>query len=287
MLKRKISFVKRHYDFLAVDLIAFLVGYLIALLFRRSLHLTLNFQEFVPIYGVTAVFSFLLVEVLSENLNGVITRGFIREAKKVISQMTLTWCVYLTLLFLMHIIFSISRIFTVSSYAICLLFVLAFRTAWKLICKYTKAGESMLPKLLIVCDAEKAQAVLERLLNGTFNNEYEICGLVVNEGELNYSDHYPIEAGLNNIGNHLQDDRIQEAFIELTDADEETRVIEELLKAGVVLHRSLGDSKLHYARQNVDEFSGSSVVTISGNNVALASKADKIWQEFRRKISRD
>ncbi|MBR3431154.1 MAG: hypothetical protein IKG87_13750 [Clostridia bacterium] len=72
--------------------------------------MSLNYQEFILVYGATAIVSFLLTEIISERLNGVVTRGVIREAQSVIIQMTLTWCVYLVLLFLMHMIFSISRI---------------------------------------------------------------------------------------------------------------------------------------------------------------------------------
>ena len=287
MLKRKWLFIFRHYDFLLVDLAAFILGYLLSMLFRQSLHLYLNNENFFFAYGATAVCSFLLAELISENLNGVVSRGIVKETQSVVIQMTLTWAMFLSFLFLMHIIFGLSRVFTVASYLICNCFVLAFRTGWKLICKYTRASETILPKLLIVCDAEKAQKILNRLLPGTLQNEYEISGLIVNGGDLNYSDYYPYETGLGNIGKWIGERRIQEAYVELSDPDEEKEIIEKLLNAGIVVHRSLGDSDLQYSRQNIDSLGRNSVITITGSTKALVSRADRVWQQIRRKVSRE
>ena len=286
MLKRKWSFILRHYDFLIVDLVAFLLGFLLALFFRQSLHLKLRYQKYFFIFGVTAVVSYVLVSILSENINGILSRGIVKEIKAVVVQLTLTWCVYLTMLFLMHNILYISRIFVGASYLICIVFVLVFRTIWKQICKNTRFRELILPRMLLVCDADKAQTVLDRLLTGMFCNEYEICGIVTTEGELKYSDHYPVEIGLKYIEKFMGDYRIQDAYVELTDSAEEKNVLEQLLQSGIIVHRSLGDSKLQYARQYINEISNVSVLTITEKDEALVSKADKIWQQIRRNISR-
>jgi FlaA1/EpsC-like NDP-sugar epimerase len=286
MLKRKWSFILRHYDFLIVDLVAFLLGFLVALYFRQSLHLTLRNQKYFLLYGITAVVSYALVGILSENINGILTRGVVREVKAVITQMTLTWCVYLTLLFLMHNIRYISRIFVVISYLICIVFVLVFRTIWRQVCKNTRLRQSVLPRMLLVCDADKAQTVLNRLLAGMFSNEYEICGIVTTEGKLIYSDYYPVVTGLGNVQKFMGDHRLQEAYVELADATEEKTVLEQLLNSGIIVHRSLGDSKLQYARQYINQINEISVLTITENDEALVSKADRIWRQFRRKMSR-
>ena len=287
MLKRKWLFIFRHYDFLMVDLAAFLLGYLLSMLFRQSLHLYLNNENYFFAYGATAVCSFILAELISENLNGVVSRGLVKETKSVVIQMTLTWAMFLSFLFLMHIIFGLSRVFTVASYLICILFLLVFRTGWKMICKYTRASETILPKLLIVCDAEKAQKVLDRLLPGTLQNEYGISGLIVNGMDLDYNDWYPHETGLENIGKWIRERQVQEAYVELSNPAEEKEIIEKLLNAGIVVHRSLGDSDLQYSRQNIDSLGRNSVITITGSTKALVSRADRVWQQIRRKASRE
>ena len=219
MLKRKRLFILRHYDFIIIDLIAFIAGFLLSLVVRSAIHIDLRARDLFFVYGVTAVTAFLLVEIVTERLNGVVSRGLVREAQSVIAQLTITWSVYLSLLFLMHIIFSISRLFTVISYVFCVVFVLVFRTLWKLGCKYFKT--SMLPKLLIITDAGQAQTVLDRLLPGTLRNEYEICGLVTDGAEVDYHDWYPLETGLEQVGKMISDRRVQEAYVELKDAKAE------------------------------------------------------------------
>ena len=62
---------------------------------------------------------------------------------------------------------------------------------------------------------------------------------------------------------------------------------EQLLAAGIVVHRSLGDSDLQYAKQEIDRIGGKTVITITGGTEALTARADKIWQKVRRKVSKD
>ena len=112
ILTKKRLFIAKHYDFLIVDLAALILGYWLSLAFRRSLDITLRNQNLLWTYGIAALLSFLLVEILTENLNGIITRGLVREVQAVALQMTLTWTVYLSALFLMHNIFALSRILT-------------------------------------------------------------------------------------------------------------------------------------------------------------------------------
>ena len=126
-LTKKRLFILKHYDFLLVDFIAFALGYFVSLLFRRSLDITLYNQDLLWTYALVSVSSFIVVELLSENLKGVITRGLVRETQVVTLQMTITWTVYLSVLFLMHNIFALSRILTAVTYLICTVFLLLFR----------------------------------------------------------------------------------------------------------------------------------------------------------------
>ena len=93
ILTKKRLFIAKHYDFLIVDLAALILGYWLSLAFRRSLDITLRNQNLLWTYGIAALLSFLLVEILTENLNGIITRGLVREVQAVALQMTLTWTV--------------------------------------------------------------------------------------------------------------------------------------------------------------------------------------------------
>lgn len=289
VLRKKKLFVAKHYDFLIVDLVAFVLGYLLSLAFRRSLDLNFYNQNLLWTYAIAAMLSFMLVEILTENLNGVITRGLVHEAQAVILQMTLTWTAYLSILFLAHKIFALSRILTVVTYLICTIFLLLLRNVWKLICKFSKVSDSVMPELLIVCEASHAQRVLDRMVPGALGKQYEICGLVVNEkSKLEYDDWYPCEIGLNGIENFTRGRRrIQLAYVELDDSHEENEAIDKLLNAGIIVHRSMGESILHYADQSIGQLNGKTVIVISGARPSLASKADKVWLQLKHKLFRD
>ena len=146
----------------------------------------------------------------------------------------------------------------------------------------------MMPELLIVCEASHAQRVLDRMVTGALSKQYDICGLVVNEkSELKYRDWYPCETGLDKIDAFTGERRIQYAYVELNDRKEEKETIDKLLKAGIVVHRSMGDSVLHYADQSIGQLNGRSVIVISGARSSLVSKADQTWLRLKHKLFRD
>ena len=285
LIKKRLYIVK-HYDFLIADLIAFILGLYVSLIFRRSLDINLYNQKRLLTYGIVAVISFLVVEIATENLKGIITRGLVKEVQVVVMQITITWTVCLSVLFFMHNISYLSRIFAVATYLVCIVFLLVFRNLWKAACKFSRASESVMPELLIVCDASQAQTVLNRLIPGSLSKLYEICGVIMNEkGEPDFHDWYPHETGLENIDRYTGERRVQYAYVELTDPKEERKTIDRLLNAGVVVYRSLGNSTLQYADQYIDQLDGKSVIVISGARASLASKAERVLRKLKRKLS--
>ena len=288
ILTKKRLFIGKHYDFLLIDLLAFILGFWLSLMIRRSLGTHLRNQNLLWTYGIAATLSFLLVEILSENLKGVITRGLVREVQAVVLQMTITWTVYLSVLFLMHNIFALSRILTAVTYLICTVFLLLFRNIWKMVCKFSRMSDAVMSELLIVCEASRAQTVLNRLLPGALSKQYEICGLVVNEkGTPDYNDWYPCRTGIEAIDQYTGERRIQYAYVELNARNEEKEAIDKLLNAGIIVHRSLGDSVLEYADQAIGELNGKSVIVISGARSSLASKADRAWLRLKHRLLRN
>ena len=285
IIQKKLLFFQKHYDFLIVDILAFALGYWLSLLFRRSLNVLHN-EDKLLLFGIVAVASFFVVEIVTEKLAGVISRGIAKETQITVVQMVQTWMLYFLVLFMTHDIFALSRIMTLVSFLLCTFFVLLLRSVWKLVCKSGKISMSVMPELLIVCEATRAQNVLNRMIFGVYSRNYDICGLVLNEnGKADYQDVFPCDSGLQNLGKYLGERRVQDAYIELDDEEEERQVIGELLDAGIVVHRSLGNSVLTYANQSLDQLNGKSVITISGRRVSLASKVDEKVQQFRQRIS--
>ena len=287
LLKKKCLFIAKHYDFLLVDLAAVILGFIVSLAFRRSMDMRLRYQNMLMTYGIAVIVSFLTVEILTENLDGIMARGLIKEIQNVVGQMTFTWTVYLSILFLTHTIFTLSRVLAVVTYLVCTVFLLLFRNAWKMICKFTRLGNSVMPALLIVSDAPAAQTVLNRMVSGALRKQYEISAVIVNDkGTQDYHDWYPFGIGLENIGKYIGQRRVQYAYVQLEDKGEEKKVIDQLLDQGIVVYRSLGDSSLQYADQSIGQLNEKSVIVISGAGSSLSARANRAWQKLRRRISR-
>ena len=121
-------------------------------------------------------------------------------------------------------------------------------------------------------------------LTGTFENRYDIDAVVVNDKkELKYSDWYPCKKGLEHVSDYVHDQHVQEAYVELEDPIEETRVFNELLSAGIIIHRSLGESVFDFATQSINDIAGKYVITIEGAQVSIARKAERLLRSFWQK----
>ena len=274
-------YIRRHLDFMILDILTFSLAYILSVQIRRGMDIRIHHGELFLKYGVVSVVVYLAVLIASKNLNGIVSRSFPREVESVGIQMFLTWSIYTVLLFLIEEAHEFSRSIYLFSFVFCFLCVLLERSIWKGIVKYSRMKERFSPKVLLICEASKAQTVLTRLLQGAYANQYEIAGVILNErSAVNYKDWYPHEIGLVHIEEYLTDKRIQNAYVELDGADEEADVIRRLLHAGVIVHRSLGDSELDYAGQRINEFSGKSVITIEDTTLSLVGKAERLLKRI-------
>ena len=277
--RRTLIYIKRHFDFLLLDLFAFSLAYYASVWIRRSLKIPIHHSELFMEYGTVCIIIYFVIELLNQNLNGIMSRNFPKEAKVVLLQQLSTWSVYTVFLFMIKEAHHFSRAIYVTAFFMCSFVVLIARSLWKNI---SKMHERAAEKLLIVCESARAQSVLARVLPGTFENEYDICAVIMNgRGEADYHDWYPHAEGLEHINDFLPDHKLQAAYVELDDADEEARTIELLLNAGIVVHRSLGDSRMNYAGQYIDDLSGLSVITIDGTETSLVSRANKFWNRLK------
>ena len=282
-LRKASIFIRRHIDFLFWDLLTFTLAYFAAVQIRRSMDIRITHGELFIQFGLVCIVIFLVVEIVSQNLNGVMFRTIPGEAEAVGLQMVMTWSIYTVVLFLLKEAHEFSRVIYVTAFFVCFMCLWIERTAWKCALKYSKLHESISPRLLVICEGDHTQQVLQRILRGSFENHYEICGVVVDGGgESDYRDWYPHAVGLQNVPQFITDYRVQDAYVELSDAEKESAVIKQLLDAGVIVHRSLGDSKFDYVSQHVNDLSGKSVITIEGKEISLVSQADQLLAKIRK-----
>lgn len=277
------SYIRRHLDFLLLDLATFAVAFFLTAKFRRSIDIPVNHGGLFLIFGIVAFVLFAAADIFSHNLNGIVSRSAAREAGAIGRVMISTWCVFTAVLFLMREAHEFSRAIYIISFFACFFGIFIERALWKTLIRYSRKHETSSPELLVVCEAKRAQTVVNRILPGNFENQYTICGVVTNDGDLDYHDWYPCRQGIENISAFLKDKKVQDAYVELDNAKEEAEAIRLLLDEGVAVHRSLRDSKFHYANQHIGEISGKSVISIEDTSISLVSKADQAVKELMKK----
>lgn len=281
---RLYAYARRHWDFLLIDLGSFALAYYAALLMRRAMNIPIYRGDLVIKYGFVAAAVYLVVLFVTQNLNGILFRGFARETERLMVQMGISWSAFTVILYLHREAHEFSRSIYLIALVTCFVCILLARSLWKMLMRYSRLHEKSAPSLLIVCDAEKAQTVLDRLLPGSFGNFYRICGLVLTrEGKKDYRDCYPCVIGLENMGEILKDWRVQDAYIELADPVQENQAIRVLLDAGVTVHRSLGESEMDYLSQRIDHIAGNSVITIEDSRSSMAGKLDDLIRASRER----
>ena len=277
-------YAQRHKDFIFLDCIVYGLAFYIAILFRRSLDIPIRHGDLFIRFGLVGLVVYILMELIDQNLNGVVSRSMAREAEALGRHMTLSWSIYTVILFLRKDAHMFSRSVYVITFFTCYVSIFIARTIWKAFVKYGQRHDAIAPRILLICDSPKAQGVIDRLMRGTFGNKYEIAAVIVNNKEgVVYEDHYPLEKGLDKIEKWIRDKHVQGAYVELWDANEEREVIDQLLGAGVIVHKSLGDSSLDYASMRINELSDKSVITIEDSTPSLAKKVDQVLVHLRRK----
>lgn len=286
-LRRIYGYTRRHADFLLIDLLSFALAYYAALLVRRAMNIPIYQGGLVVKYGFVAALVYLVTEYVTQNLNGILYRGLARETERLAVQMGVSWSIFTVILYLHREAHEYSRSIYLIAFVTCFFCILGARTLWKSMMRYSRMHEESAPAMLIICESTRAQKILERLLPGSFENYYKICGLVLTDhGEVNYQDWYPHAVGLGEIDRFLKDRRVQDAYVELDDPAEEEKTIRQLLKEGITVHRSLGDSKIDYLSQRIDQIAGKSVITIEDSRSSLASRMDRKIQAHREKKAR-
>lgn len=287
LAKRTLAYVRRYWDFLLVDLLAFGFAYVVAVQVRRSMDIRITHGELFLTYGAVAVAVFLFVDVVSRSLSGVTMRGLAREADAVGRQTVKAWSLFTVVLYLQRGAYFFSRATYAIAFLSCLACVLVARTAWKRVVTGEGLGGALSPRLLVVCDGATARRSVSRVMMGYHERRYVVAGVVAcGAGPLDYEDHFPLTEGLGSIAGWLADGRVRDAYVDLTDAAEESAAIEELLAAGVAVHRGLGDSVLRHADQRLDELSGRTVVTIEGPGTSWSGRARELGHRARHAIVR-
>ena len=285
-MKKTLLYMKKHADFILLDLLALVFGYCVVVQFRylaRQVHHGELFFD----YGVVLTAVYFIILILSRNLSGVIKRSFFKECQSLLVQVFVSWAFFTVVLYSIKSAQNFSRSVYAAAFVLCYLCILFERTALKCFIRFSRYHSQLCPKLIIVCDSNHSQEVIKRVLKGSFENDYEIVGVAMNnEGVTDYIDHFDSMIGLDKLEEYIAGKKIDEAYIEVADAGVETHVINVLLKQNIIAHVSLKESTMNYVEQEIDEISGHYVITIRDTQVSFVTRAERLETKLFRKLTK-
>lgn len=285
-MKKLLLYMKKHADFIVLDMLALIFGYWLVVQFRYEFS-TVHHGELFFDYGVVLAVGYFIILLISKNLSGVIKRSFFKECQTLLAQVFMSWAFFTVVLYGIKTAQDFSRSVYAAAFAVCYICILFERSALKCFIRFSRFHSDLCPKLIVVCDSNHSQEVIKRVLKGAFENDYEIVGVAMNnEGVTDYIDHFDSLIGLDKLEEFIADKKIDEAFIEVADAGVETHVINLLLKHNIIAHRSLQNSVMNYVEQGIDEISGHSVITIRDTQVSFVTRAERLETKLFRKLTK-
>ena len=285
-MKKLLLYMKKHSDFIILGMLALIFGYWAVVQFRYEFSAVHHGELFFD-YGVVLAAVYFIVLLISKNLSGVIKRSFFKECQMLLVQVFVSWAFFTVVLYGIKSAQDFSRSVYGAAFALCYICLLFERSALKCFIRFSRFHSDLCPKLIVVCDSNHSQEVIKRVLKGSFENDYEIVGVAMNdEGVTDYIDHFDSLIGLDKLEDFIKDKKIDEAFIEVADAGVETHVINLLLKHNIIAHRSLQESTMNYVEQSIDEISGHFVITIRDTQVSFVTRAERLETKIFRKITK-
>ena len=285
-MKKTLLYIKKHADFIILDMLALILGYIIVVQFRYFVRPVHHGELFFD-YGVVLSAVYLLILIVGRNLSGVIKRSFFQECQTLLIQVLVSWAFFTVALYGIKSAQNFSRSVYAAAFIMCYFCLLFARSALKCFIRFSRFHSSLCPKLIIICDSNHSQEVIKRVLKGSFENDYEIIGVAMNnEGVTDYIDHFDSLIGLDKLEDFIKDKKIDEAYVEVADAGVETHVINLLLKYNIIAHRSLKESTMNYVEQKIEEISGHYVITIRDTQVSFVTRAERLETKLFRKLTK-
>lgn len=269
--KSKSSWIK-HLDFTILDCLCMEVAFVIAYIIRHGWDDPYN----IGLYRNAAlilVFIHLVVVFFGEKYKGIIRRGYLDEAKEVISHVTIVVVLLSAYLYLSQRGQEYSRIVYILTWIISITICYVVRILWKNFIRFRAIWKSQKKSLMIVTTEEAVSETVRTIKNNNFG-DYEITGLVVigqqviEEGA--FFEGIPVVANENTMIQYICYNWVDELFFDISyEQYDYTKLIDSCEEMGITIHQKLAkESDLFRHNQMVERMVGYTVLTSSVNIVS-------------------
>ncbi len=259
----------KHIDFYILDLIVILVAYILAFNTRFP-HMGLPFkQELYRDYMLVLAFSEIFGSVITNNTSGILKRGYLREALKVISLDAVSIATATLILYGAHSGIEYSRLLTLytSIYFAVLCFTL--RSIWKyLVVKYKFFTSRRVPRsLIVVSDLASASGLIESIRNYQLSS-IELKGIVLTDSNIKEVSGVPVVAPFESAADYVCREWVDEIMVsENVHGEEYNEFLDACTQMGVTLHTVLPIKNTENNAQFVEKLGDRTVITTAFSNV--------------------
>ena len=148
-MKKLLLYIKKHADFIVLDMLALVLGYWLVVQFRYA-YSTVHHGELFLDYGVILAAVYLVILLISKNLSGVIKRSFFKECQTLLAQVFVSWAFFTVVLYMIKSAQDFSRSVYAAAFAVCYVCLLFERSALKCFIRFSRFHSALCPKLIIV-----------------------------------------------------------------------------------------------------------------------------------------
>jgi len=270
MYKRSIEGWAKHWDFILLDTICLQIAFLLAFYYRFRMLKVYSVRSAYRTSGIVLLCLGIIVAIFLNTMHNVLSRGVLEEVRSTIVQCGLVFASIVILLFTSKDSDHVSRIVMYVTVVLYLLFSFVTRMAYKKILlshmKSTKKRE-----MLLVGDEESIHKVLK-----AFDSHPEagvsVKGLVVlgkqsyKESGTNRIDGVPIVADIDEAGDYIRNEWVDEVYISVADASlAPVTLISQCSEMAVTIHQQMFTNNNLVGKQWVEKIAKQPVLTTSIN----------------------
>lgn len=232
----------KHIDFMVLDMLCLEISFLIAYAFRNGADTIFSMPRIYENMLLFLVLIDICVVFFRNGYVNIIKRGYLVEFKQTLIHNAWIVISFIVWLFLIQQSESYSRQIIITMYPISVCIMTIVRCIWKRIVRKQMEQRKELRKILVVTTSDKA----EEIVNGLFvpYRDYMLSGIVLYDQDCKSKEQkirtISVCAGKNDMITYIQNNIVDEVFIDLKDRETEvTRLMNLLVNMGITVHVNL------------------------------------------------
>ena len=254
----------KHLDFTVIDILCLEVAFFISYLVRNGFPkggLSDQYQNMVW----AIVFVSVLVVFFMNSYDNIIGRGYVTEIKQTLFHAGAVTVGLIVWMFIFKESSSYSRIIVMAMYPASVCLMIVARLFWKRIIRIRIRGKKVLRKVLIVSTDSRIEDTIEGLLQPYRDYQLTACAVYDKPEKVGQVIKYvPVVADKDNIIRYIQDNIIDEVFIDLPGYEKEAeRLMSIFVSMGLVAHVNLARFTANVENKKIQRFAGYMVLSSS------------------------